>query len=549
MADVNFASQVMDTMNQRVQERIAKSNQMDQELRSSQTQALLNSIYAVDENGQPKLSPAEADDAWSRIEQIHKPNKGAQPIIDKARAIGSKLGGLLGHPNAAMGQRAAQQTGNALNGGQGGSLVAPSQPTQPQPDASQPTVAGAQPLTATAQAAPAQPYTPPPPAKKLPVQQVAAQAPASPTPPPARSTGSLIQAGSPNVEEANKLKMQAANAQKVEEMKATAAVSAKKITAQSKLLSDLASKQLAPVYDTEGELTGSRPMTTEELSAYQKGQTSLVQGKADTEKHKQDLEDARGTLAKAQADYNEAHAKSLTDPNTPMNQKILEQLKLAQRRMTLAEVNTGIRNKNYLGRYYGTDEQGNPLPGSVADESGLPVGSAFARFYAPTAATLTKAQSAPQIESMANHMISFAGNPANEQVFGKEGGLRAWASGKIGTNDPRLSGIGADIESLSSFLTTLHGARGRLMADGFKNTLRNFDSPEAFSNAVREYASAASTLEAAAKPNEATQNNPSVGGGAQPTRKPGYGPIEDVTVNGKTIKARRNLETGKYLPE
>lgn len=560
MPTTDFANQVMSQIGQRAQARLNSSIQLNQQNIKAQSDALWTELLARDPNDPTKSlhSDDERQEIYDKIQGLYPQNKGAKSILDRAKPIIegahkllSKMGGGSPGSNPAMAQRAAGQAQDALSGGQGGSLVSPpQQPDQTDGNDAQGGINQPPPQISQDQAQP-QPYTPPAAAGKLPVQQVAAGLPS----PPQRSIGRIITgAGSP---EANVLISEAARAkaaQKLEEMKATSAekVATTRTTgAKNKLISDLAKQQLVPVFDDNGEYQSSRPMSDAELSQYQKNQTTLVGNKADTEKHKQDLEDAKGTLAKAQSDYNEAHAKSLTDPNTPMNQKILEQLKLAQRRMTVAEVNVGIRGKEYLGRYYGTDEQGNPLPGAVADENGLPVGSAFAHFYAPTAATLTKAQAVPQIEGMANRMIAFAQNPANEQVFGKEGGLRAYASGKIGTNDPRLAGIGADIESLASFLTTMHGARGAALAEGFKGTLRNVDSPEAFSQALREYAAGASMLESAAIPNQASKSNPAVGPGSgnNAVRKPGYGPIEDISVNGKTIKARRNLKTGKYLPE
>lgn len=220
MADVNFASQVMDTMNQRVQERIAKSNQMDQENRALQTQNLLSSIHAVDSSGMPILSPSETEEAWSRIEQLHKSNKGAQPIIDKAKMIGQKIGGLLGHPNAAMGQRAAQQTGDALNGGPGGTLVSPPTAAPDTPTSTLPQVTAGQ-MDDGQGGNVSVPYTPPPPSSKLPVQQMAAQTatPATPTPPPNRSMAQIIQAGSPAAQQMEATRLAATNAAALETKK------------------------------------------------------------------------------------------------------------------------------------------------------------------------------------------------------------------------------------------------------------------------------------------------------------------------------------------
>lgn len=182
-------STILDTTGERVKERISQTNEMDKQMRDTQTNALLNSIMAHDENGQPKLSPQEAEEAWGRIEKLHSHNKGTKDILAKARDITSKIFGG-GQPNQAMAGRAQQQTVDALNGGQGGQLVGQALATPPPGP-------GGQATPEQSLAVPPQTDTglPAPPARTAP-------APAAPvstlTQPPKRSTASLIQAGAPN---------------------------------------------------------------------------------------------------------------------------------------------------------------------------------------------------------------------------------------------------------------------------------------------------------------------------------------------------------------
>lgn len=188
-------SSILDTTGTRVQERIQQSNEMDKAMRDTQTKALLDSIYASDPTtGAPKLSDAEAEEAWGRIEKLNGHNKGAKDILTKARDITGKIFGTGRNANPAMAERAKTQTAQALSGGGGGALVsAPPQPdlSTPGPDAdagAAETYSGLTPPPARASATPTAPVGPP-------------------TPPQRTSTIDLMRAGAPPNE--NKLKIDA----------------------------------------------------------------------------------------------------------------------------------------------------------------------------------------------------------------------------------------------------------------------------------------------------------------------------------------------------
>lgn len=196
MPGPGILSTILDTTGQRVQERIDQSLKMDNEMRDAQTKGLLQSIYATNEDGSPKLSDREAEEAWSRIEKLHSHNKGAKDILAKAQDITSKIFHKGRQPNPAMAGRAQDQTMQALQGSGGGPLVAP--PAAPAPDQSGP--------GPDADPAAAETYSgmapPPPPEKSSAVAQ--SQPAAGPPTPPARapigaqtSTVQLMRAGAP----------------------------------------------------------------------------------------------------------------------------------------------------------------------------------------------------------------------------------------------------------------------------------------------------------------------------------------------------------------
>jgi hypothetical protein len=189
-------STILDTTGQRVQERLDQSQKMDQEMRDTQTKALLQSIYATDEQGAPKLSDREAEEAWSRIEKLHGHNKAAKDIIAKAVDITSKIFHKGRNSNPAMAGRVQDQTAQALSGGGGGPLV------QAPPAGDQSSVPG--PGSDEGAAAAYTGLTPPPEkTSSMPTPGPAAPAAAAPvaqaaTPPPARtSTVAMMRAGAP----------------------------------------------------------------------------------------------------------------------------------------------------------------------------------------------------------------------------------------------------------------------------------------------------------------------------------------------------------------
>lgn len=181
-------SSILDTTGKRVQERIAHSDELDNEKRKVQAETILKAIQAVDENGNLRMDAQQVDEALDQYNDLYKHNKNAKDIILKAKEVfGHIFGG--GKSNPAMVGRAAQQTSDAVNGGQGGQLVAP--------PAAAP-MSEATPVGGSS-AAPPTPYTPPPPSRNLPVQEVATAATtALPAPPPRTSFGSLLQTAAPN---------------------------------------------------------------------------------------------------------------------------------------------------------------------------------------------------------------------------------------------------------------------------------------------------------------------------------------------------------------
>jgi hypothetical protein len=254
-----------------------------------------------------------------------------------------------------------------------------------------------------------------------------------------------------------------------------------------------------------GTMTAT-PMTRDELPipvqttvAKNEAGTKRILGQADLDKYKQQLVQAQT-----------AFQNFKSNPASPMYQKTLTDIWATKQRIALAEQGMGLRHADHLARYFGVDENGKPIPGAAIDpDTGLPVGTAFQRSFLPTAATMTKAQTADPVMSQAKDLIDFARDPANEDLFGKIGGR--WTdvmAGKIGTDDARMAVLQPKIRSLASLLAPLHGFRSTHAAQDFVQTMLTQDSPEAFASAVREYSEVARRIRDAAKPNTAKAGAP-----------------------------------------
>lgn len=123
----NFASQILEQSRERIQKRMDEQMASDTDLRNTQTKMLLDSIFAQDENGNFKLDDVAADDAWAKIQALHKHNPGIKNVLMKAADVMKKIKGVISPPSA-MVDRAKGDVMSQL--GQPGTGTTP--PFQPQ---------------------------------------------------------------------------------------------------------------------------------------------------------------------------------------------------------------------------------------------------------------------------------------------------------------------------------------------------------------------------------------------------------------------------------
>lgn len=619
MPGAGFLSTILDRTGERVKERIAQSMEMDKEQRQVQTQALLDSIHAVDENGQPKLSPAEAEEAWNRVEQLHKSNKGVMDIIGKARDLTNKVRGAFGgQPNGAMLQRQGQQTGAAIQGAQ-----QTQQPQQNQP------MSEAIPGGGTS-TNPTLPYTPPPPGRQLPPVQATANAAAEststqpdttqpqptdqqtgpqtgPTPPPKRtSMAQIIAAGSPAAQTiaenkaASKTQVGAAKelgtfetsqvgprvtAEQKAKLQATygdpqvvdAMIRMKRL--EMPAIAVKPGEQLAvPSQDADGntiyKMQGSavpRIKPPEEnlqdaavLSTLKKhGQSNLWDSMDPNYPFIQQL--PKEMQAEAAQEYE--RIKKTPDPGLEsmrISMEGLRQVEMARirqqmeqfeetqgpqamenyRRIVLdnpnamSEVPVAVRGRviNYM------KSKGDRVPRI------LPSQMQETDFNADQ--TLARIQ---RVRDIIKQYPDLIGPVANAVGKGQE------ISG-LALQDPEKAAAAADLRGSLTFLQTAE-------AKALLGSRPAFSWAEKFNDVTAHQKDQAPIMEGALKMQEAhakmikngidqqrygTQKESTGGPTPPPTRQSnptGYGPVESVILNGKTVQARKNLQTGKYRIE
>jgi hypothetical protein len=125
-----------------------------------------------------------------------------------------------------------------------------------------------------------------------------------------------------------------------------------------------------------------------------------------------DLKQAQADAANAQAQLSRAK----NDPNSPAYRAAWGRLAVAQQNARTAAGKLGLDQARYAGDYFGTDAQGNALPGAPADENGNPIGLKQANISKPTGQQRNRADLAKLVQDSNNTMIGII--QRNPSIFG-----------------------------------------------------------------------------------------------------------------------------------
>ena len=300
------------------------------------------------------------------------------------------------------------------------------------------------------------------------------------------------------------------------------------------LLSSLAREGYEPVLDAEGEPTGikkiERPKLSETAAAKVAGtEATTAQTVATTS-----LREAQTELTDAQTAYTKAKEsveRSKLDPNSPVYKAKAAAAASAQSRLALAWA-------NYRAMNFGTDQQGNALPGSLQLPSGQPVGRGFQTNVRPTAPTRQMAETAATLEPKFDAVIAQLDDPKFLQKLGPaQGRWNEFMAGTWGAGDPDFADLRTTIGMLQTGAMRAHvGARGGgQMLDKFTGLINSnhMDVPtlKASLSSLRKFISGYSdyVFGPGGPMQSMDRRQPSVGG------PPGAAKQFSVTVKGKTF--------------
>lgn len=210
-------------------------------------------------------------------------------------------------------------------------------------------------------------------------------------------------------------------------------------------------------------------------------------------------------------------------------------------------------------KLYGIDPTtGKPFPGQAMLDDGtgnfIPVGTMNYRSVMPTAMEQNKAGAGVNVIQHGQNLVDFANNPNNADLFGKlSGRWEDFVARKFGTGDPREAGLRADIRSMASLLSPLHGFRSQRAAEEFLTTLHQTNSPEAFADAVEKYMYMAQHIYDEGMPNVAgaggkvVKRSPLVSAPTE-TTKPGGPPTAKFKVGDVFTKGGKKYKVKAILP-
>lgn len=203
-----------------------------------------------------------------------------------------------------------------------------------------------------------------------------------------------------------------------------------------------------------------RPLKYEEMSPTQQAVTDL-KGSQD------ELASAKAALAAAQ-----------NNPNSPAYQLAKKRVDVAEQNAGTAAGKLGLQRQTVQGRLYGTDLQGNPLPGAMIADDGRTVGSAFQQNVRPTGTERNKGDLSRSADQQIDDMISIVKKDPNR--FGPGYGQSTEFQNWLGSEDPDAKAFLSARTIASDHLAGTFGGHSEYATKALDDALGRFrDNPEA----------------------------------------------------------------------
>lgn len=228
------------------------------------------------------------------------------------------------------------------------------------------------------------------------------------------------------------------------------------------------------------------------------------------QKAKADLDEASESLKEAQT----AFEKERGDPRSPAFQQAQERLSLAQQRLQLS-------TRQYLMHAYGTDVNGQALPGAMELPSGTPVGTANAANVRPTATQRDAAGRAQTMDELGTRIEAALNDPEIRRYMGPLGGRLAESEQRLGTLPPKVAQFWNDLKSYGAFQAGMHPVRGIGGLEYFDKVMGGLaQTPDQLAGKLKSNRATAHSVENVGTPRVAGAGNapaatpPAAGGGS-----------------------------------
>lgn len=203
---------------------------------------------------------------------------------------------------------------------------------------------------------------------------------------------------------------------------------------------------------------------------------------------------------------------------------------LASRSLGLRGAELGLHRDAYNERAFGTDSQGNPLPGSLVLPTGQSVGTGNAENVRPTTDQRNAAGRADVMQLMGQHIAEEMQDPDVAPYLGAGAGRIAELEGKGGVLPEKVARLRNDLVSYGAFQAGLHPVRGIGALEYFDKVMGGLgQNPEQLRGKLLSNADTAALAQGEGSPSIAT------GGKNSRTISPRTGASGEVSI-GTTTK-------------
>lgn len=261
---------------------------------------------------------------------------------------------------------------------------------------------------------------------------------------------------------------------------------------KGKLTASLASHGFAQDEQNPGSL---RPLKYEEMSEPQQAAF--------------DLKGSQEELAKATSDLKKAQQENIPSQIALAQQRI----KGATQARSIAMQRLGLSEKQFALKAYGTDTEGNALPGAIQTDAGS-VGTAFQHNVAPTETEKNASGRATTMNDLSQRIREGLKDPDIISHLGPIAGRAAQAQGVIGNLPPKVAEFYNDLKSYGAFQAGLHPVRGIGGLQYFDKVMGGLaQTPEQLAGKLTSNERTAASVQKVGSPKVAGGNTPNTGGG------------------------------------